>query len=271
MPGTNQAMTSMEVHHHAGEHEKKNWKGYLWEFIMLFLAVFCGFLAELQLEHKIERDREEIYLGNMLDDLKKDTANINAAVKGNRIFINGLDTLLDLLSNPQKDSVYQRKLFITSMIYTYFYMPIQFSELTISQLKYGGNFRLIKDHDVANGILQYDQGVNVCKYNYDLLLNYYHIYEATNKELFNMTLGRKAFKVIEQDFSSVFLPLTEIGKLVGHGQYLDKYEPDLFAKYRDDILYYQTTLSSVTNITAHQKESADELIELIRRKYNISE
>jgi hypothetical protein len=40
----------MEVHHHAHDpaapHHKKNWKSYFWEFLMLFLAVFCGFLAE---------------------------------------------------------------------------------------------------------------------------------------------------------------------------------------------------------------------------------
>ena len=41
---------NMEVHHHAHHgHEKKTWKNYFWEFLMLFLAVFCGFLAEYQL------------------------------------------------------------------------------------------------------------------------------------------------------------------------------------------------------------------------------
>ena len=35
----------MEVHHH-GHTERKKWTHYLWEFLMLFLAVFAGFLAE---------------------------------------------------------------------------------------------------------------------------------------------------------------------------------------------------------------------------------
>ena len=46
----------MEVHAHTHTARKK-WTHYLWEFLMLFLAVFCGFLAEYQLEHKIEKDR----------------------------------------------------------------------------------------------------------------------------------------------------------------------------------------------------------------------
>lgn len=42
-------------------------------------------------------------------------------------------------------------------------------------------------------------------------------------------------------------------------------------KYHVDILYYQTTLNNITNITAKQKSSADSLIKLIRREYNITE
>ena len=37
----------MEVHAHTHT-ERKKWTHYLWEFLMLFLAVFCGFLAENQ-------------------------------------------------------------------------------------------------------------------------------------------------------------------------------------------------------------------------------
>lgn len=261
----------MEVHQHSHHEGNKNWKSYFWEFLMLFLAVFCGFLAEYQLEHKLERDREVVYMKNMMEDLKKDTANISAAVAGNRILSTRIDTLLDLLSNPQNDTTYQRKVFISSLVNTYYYMTIQFSELTMSQLKYSGNFRLIRDHEVANAMLQYEQGVNACKENYDLLPNYFHIYEATNKELFNMSLARKAFKLIEQDFRNVFLPLSEIEKLVPRGKYLDKNDPTLFSKYHDDILYYQTTLNNVISITANQKSSADALIKLIRSKYHITE
>ena len=48
----------METHHHTHTPRKK-WTHYLWEFLMLFLAVFCGFLAEYQLEHKIEKTGKE--------------------------------------------------------------------------------------------------------------------------------------------------------------------------------------------------------------------
>jgi hypothetical protein len=260
----------MEVHHHSHTARKK-WTHYFWEFLMLFLAVFCGFLAEYQLEHKIEHDREKVFMKSMLDDLRKDTANINASVAGNRLLLEGLDTLLDLLSSPQQDINYQRRIYIYSAKYTYWYMPMQFSELTLSQLKFSGAFRLIKKHAVAAGILQYEQGIEAVKYNYDLLLNYYHAFEPTNKELFNMSLARKSFKAIEHDFKTVFLPYSEFEKLFDNGNYLDTKDPKLLSKYHDDVLYYQTTLSNTANFVNDQKRLADSLIRLIRTNYHIKE
>ena len=260
----------MEVHAHTHT-ESKKWTHYIWEFLMLFFAVFCGFLAEYKLEQTIERHREKEYMQLMVEDLKKDTANISTMVAGNRVLISGLDSLLDMLSNRQPNKNYERKLFTYSLMYTYWYMPIQFSEVTLSQLKYNGGFRLIKKSKVASGILQYDQGLDACKYNYDLLLHYFHTFETTNKELFNMSLARNAFKAIENDFKTVFLPYTKFQKLIPEGNYLDKNDPALFSKYHDDILYYQTTLSNLTNIVASQKFSSDSLLQLIKTNYHIKD
>ena len=85
----------MEVHAHSHTARKK-WTHYFWEFLMLFLAVFCGFLAEYKLEQTIERHREKEYMQLMVEDLKKDTANINTMVAGNRVLISGLDSLLNM-------------------------------------------------------------------------------------------------------------------------------------------------------------------------------
>jgi hypothetical protein len=59
----------MEVHHPHHLSHKKVWKEYFWEFFMLFLAVFCGSLAELQLEHYIENQREKKYVVQIQQDL----------------------------------------------------------------------------------------------------------------------------------------------------------------------------------------------------------
>jgi len=48
----------MEVHTHTHTARKK-WTHYLWEFLMLFLAVFAGFLAEDQREHIVEHQLKD--------------------------------------------------------------------------------------------------------------------------------------------------------------------------------------------------------------------
>src|SRR6186713_1758493 len=89
----------MEVHHHAHTSRKK-WTHYFWEFLMLFLAVFCGFLAEYQLEHKIESDRGKQYVLSMYEDLKMDTIALNSIITNRNKRNEMLDSLFYLIDNP---------------------------------------------------------------------------------------------------------------------------------------------------------------------------
>jgi len=82
----------MEVHAHSHTARKK-WTHYLWEFLMLFLAVFCGFLAEYQLEHKIENDRGKQYIISFFDDLKYDTSHLTAVINNYKEKVNSLNVI----------------------------------------------------------------------------------------------------------------------------------------------------------------------------------
>ncbi len=91
----------MEVHHHAHHnHGKKTWKHYFWEFFMLFLAVFCGSIAELQLEHYIEKDRGKELAKSFYKELQLDSV----SVKKVRRFILRKDSSLQYLKHYFKDS-----------------------------------------------------------------------------------------------------------------------------------------------------------------------
>ena len=69
----------MEVPAHTHTARRK-WTNYFWEFPMLFLAVFCGFLAEYSLEHKIEKDREKQYIRSFIEDLERDTLTLESRI-----------------------------------------------------------------------------------------------------------------------------------------------------------------------------------------------
>lgn len=68
---------------------------------MLFLAVFCGFLAEYQLEHKIERDRADEYAVLFMQDLKNDSAYVNQLLSGQQSMLQHADSLLQILTSEQ--------------------------------------------------------------------------------------------------------------------------------------------------------------------------
>ena len=50
---------------------------YFLEFLMPFLAVFLGFVAENVREGNVEQRREKQYILSMIEDLKSDTSRIH--------------------------------------------------------------------------------------------------------------------------------------------------------------------------------------------------
>ena len=148
----------MEVHQHTHTPRKK-WTHYFWEFLMLFLAVFCGFLAEYALEHKIEADREKQYALSMIEDLKSDTAALNRVILL-RTRRNEVHDSLFLLLNESRDSTDLSRLYHLSFLVGRV-ATLQFinNDGTIQQLKNSGAFRLIRKRVVADSIIMYDRRI----------------------------------------------------------------------------------------------------------------
>ena len=92
----------MEVHPHTHTPRKK-WHHYFWEFFMMFLAVFCGFLAENFREYSLEHKRERKLMGSLLLDLDKDSAILRRFKKRLSDQEKGLDSLMDALRRPLSD------------------------------------------------------------------------------------------------------------------------------------------------------------------------
>ncbi|HEU5364034.1 MAG TPA: hypothetical protein VFU62_00795, partial [Hanamia sp.] len=90
----------MEVHHHPHV-EKKGFKEYFLEFIMIFLAVTLGFFAENIREHITEKNRENEYIKSLLTDLNDDIRNFDSIIVFEKTGTQQLDTLIDLLNNPE--------------------------------------------------------------------------------------------------------------------------------------------------------------------------
>ena len=153
----------MEVHHPShhlpGEihTSRKKWAHYFWEFLMLFLAVFCGFLAEYQLEHIIENQRERKYIISFIEDLKADTAfitqNVNSKIEKRKEH----DSLIWYLNSANPNQYGQRIYLLgRQLTRTSNFIP---ADATIKQLKNSGGLRLIKNQQASDSIMAYDQAI----------------------------------------------------------------------------------------------------------------
>ena len=147
----------MEVHAHAHTARKK-WTHYFWEFLMLFLAVFCGFLAENQREHYIENQRAKKFAASIIEDLQGDTAEIHLNKKTIESFFQSADRVLSELKKPrsfQNDTILQVN--GVSGLFEFNYFDPQMGNY--EQMKNSGSLRYFK-HDLIKMLTHYESDAN---------------------------------------------------------------------------------------------------------------
>jgi len=148
----------MEVHHHSHTARKK-WTHYFWEFLMLFLAVFCGFLAENQREHMIEHQREKKFVRTLASDLEADINRLTAIVQLRNERALMLDSFSKLLNSKEVllhgNDLYYYNSFATRGV-AFRFTPV---DGTMQQLKNAGNLRLIRKNIISDSIISYDVSV----------------------------------------------------------------------------------------------------------------
>ena len=148
----------MEVHQHSHTARKK-WTNYVWEFLMLFLAVFCGFLAENQREHFIEHQREKQFIRSLIRDLEADTVNLNELIRNRTIREGRMDSLIYLLNSDSAIFFTNDIYFLANTIPRVTIFQFTPNDGTIQQLKNAGALRLIRNRAVTDSIIKYDANV----------------------------------------------------------------------------------------------------------------
>ena len=142
----------MEVHAHTHTPRKK-WTHYFWEFLMLFLAVFCGFLAEYKLEQTIERHREKEYMASLYQDLKTDTLNLSILIKSTKEDIANYDSVFDIFKSKKYLQETSNAYYFGRKLVTI--RPFYPTDGTITQLENSGGLRLIRSRAIVDSIQSY--------------------------------------------------------------------------------------------------------------------
>ena len=151
-----QETLNMEVHaHELHKAPGHGWKHYLFEFLMLFLAVTLGFFVENQRERIVESHREKEFIRSFSEDLKKDITVLDTRIIQREKQRLQMDSLTVMLSSPDPNQ-YGSQIYYFSR---YLPRPYRFfsNDATLQQLKNAGNLRLIRKQEVVDIILAYDQ------------------------------------------------------------------------------------------------------------------
>jgi hypothetical protein len=145
----------MEVHAHSHT-ERKKWTHYLWEFLMLFLAVFCGFLAENIREHSVEKHREKEYMKEIVENLKYDIIRYEKNLATNYEAFKGYDSLRAALQKTITGTTNTNELYYLALKYAGNFGEAVVNTSTITELKNSGSLRLI-EKSIVNEMADYYQ------------------------------------------------------------------------------------------------------------------
>ena len=147
----------MEVHHHPHV-EKKGFKEYFLEFLMIFLAVTMGFFAENMRENISASKKENIDINSLFRNLTTDSATITYQMQRNEDEINGLESMMVLIRSGKYK--YEPEMLYRLAYTTRGFQVFVYSNITYDEMKSSGSFSLIRSHDIRNNLVKYNNFIN---------------------------------------------------------------------------------------------------------------
>jgi len=253
-----QETENMEVHHHP-KVEKKNFKEYFLEFIMIFLAVTLGFFAENYREHIVNREKENTYMEGMLQDLEKDMATISSDIRFKTLIIKKMDSALNipainLRSIPTQDTFFHHFFFFYSW-------PSGFNrhDITIAQLKNAGGFSVIRKQTVLKAINELNS-----------------FYESTLQ--FNQNIYNEHWNKLDQfAMQLIKLPSPPPGiddplyySYPHNAEFFTRYDTPMIEQLYSFTQFEKSDIIIIIENEKHYRDEAAKLIGLIKKEYNLA-
>ena len=245
----------MEVHHHS-HNSRKKWTHYFWEFLMLFLAVFCGFLAEYQLEHTIEKDREKQFLRSLVSDLEDDTLAITAQISNIKKGVTLFDSLSVLLQSTELIKKNVAAVYYTSRMGIR-QAPLVNNNRTVDQLKNSGGFRLIQSQETAERIMKY----------YSAFPELRMIEEFFNRE--NVAFKEVASKIMDQSvYRKQINPDGSVARITNNLSLLT-YDPVQLNQLGFYAVQMNGSRTGMIALLLNLRVSATDLLTYLQEKYHL--
>ncbi len=265
--GPKSEITNMEVHHHPHV-EKKSFKEYLLEGIMIFIAVTMGFIAESIRENITKHEKEHHLMEMLVQDLKKDIIQLDTIQNRSKIKLAYLDTLRQFvfaeIDNELSDSACKKMYYIDARFgnsgLAYRFVPI---DRALSQLEKTDAYNFISRQNVSDSILNYKGNNTTLIDDYQIIREYYQIKaHEVSQQIFKSSLVDNLIAGTTKIYEGILQSNKKFTLLTRDKNVLEIYG----SKLRDNRLffgYYTNTLIPA------QQARAERLITLIENEYHL--
>ena len=254
----NQETENMEVHKHPHHvTHKKKWGEYFLEFLMLFLAVFLGFIAENIRERTVNNEKEKHYAERLAVDLIKDTIRINSLIDQQLVLLDKMNNTLKINSDSINEPLRQSS-FYSNFVYFYSWVPVFLrTESTITQLKSAGGFNVISKPFLVDSIGSLDNYYDGIKYN-----NEWYI-----KSCESVISVADQFIIIHKmplEFTDTAFALLPPGTKI-FSNYDTRFSAQLFNKIRIE----QSMLDLIVILERRYKIKSGNVLRLLKKEYHL--
>jgi hypothetical protein len=257
----------MEVHHHPDlHHEKKPWKEYILEGLMIFLAVTMGFFAESLREHINERERAKDFAVSLYSDLKADTAELHEYLTYTKGAVANIDTLMQLVSSGDPKQLPTGKLYWFGLWGGAYRVFIP-NDATLIEMKSSGSLRFFANPEFNSKLEKYNQLCQNLKSFENLTTGTYTEVRKIRAQLFNFK-----YNAIINDISHIKdakVRQAKVDSFIKTNPPLLNTDKVLFNQYVEMVRsrFLDRDVVSATDILNH----ADSLIIALKKKYDVEE
>jgi hypothetical protein len=247
----------MEVHHHP-QIEKKNFKEYFLEFLMIFLAVTLGFFAESLREKIVNNEKAIHYLQGIVDDLKQDTAELSDVMQGQDVLLKKMDSALSIPVAQIKSIDVQDTFF--HYFYYFYVWEREFiqNNNTFTQLSNGSGFSVISRQETIDSIS---------------LLNTFCINQVIGNEKYYLTYYDKVVECATHLMDLPVIPLTYddtlLTKIPYKKQIFTRYDIPSLKELYSKIGYEKGSLAFFVLKEKTYREKAIGVINYLNKEYEL--
>ena len=242
----------MEVHHHP-EAERKRFKEYFFEFLMIFLAVLLGFFSENIREHQVENSRARELAYSLIKDFQSDTSKLNwiLNMRNDALTDNNL-LLLELRKKPTELDTGRIQVLAESVSRPWYYLQ---NSGTYEQVKNSGSLRYFS-FAISKSLTTYEQNNKQIEFA-----------QSLEKDYFNGTISPFLFK----ELNTRYIEAKKRKDIYNGTHDFKRKDPFIVEDLYSIASYTKSQSTVIIYLLGLQRDDAVKNMALLRKEYDIHE